>query len=231
MLISTSGHWAGGSNGQICKACRAGVWKCAQCPRETLLALLCLKTWFNHQLYFYHIRRHERPPQRAGPGKSSGGLWLLVIGCSVLWLTGPLLRLSSKLRLLTLSKVRTTLTDNGDIITARPGSLRFLCCPARGRTKPRTEITGLSSWIPSFATVCVLNFSCSLQARDAVSLPLLPLSGDREKWQRSGGPRARWVSRRMHSRWRRWSEPRRDAGRPERMRCLPATRTELMSLI
>lgn len=34
---STTGHRARGTNGQICKACRAGVWKCAQCPRETLL--------------------------------------------------------------------------------------------------------------------------------------------------------------------------------------------------
>lgn len=33
----TTGHRARGTNGQICKACRAGVWKCAQCPRETLL--------------------------------------------------------------------------------------------------------------------------------------------------------------------------------------------------
>ena len=33
----TTGHRARGTNGQICKACRAGVWKCAQCPRETRL--------------------------------------------------------------------------------------------------------------------------------------------------------------------------------------------------
>lgn len=30
-------------------------------------------TRFNHQLRFDHIRRHEQPPQRAGPGESSEG--------------------------------------------------------------------------------------------------------------------------------------------------------------
>lgn len=192
MLLSTieppSDHRALGTNDQICRACWTGVWKCAQCTGETLLALLRLKIWFIHQLFFYHIRRHERPPRRAGPGKCSGGLWSLVIGCSALWLTGHSPRLSSKLGCWHSPKVRTAPTDNGDAVAARPRSLCLHCCSAQGQRDCPTDSTELSSWIPSL-------FDCL-----GFELFLLPTNSWRRLLHRSSpSPRPREMAEKRRS--------------------------------
>lgn len=65
--------WCAKHVGPVCENARSA-------PRETLLALVVIHS--PARAYVYLIRRHELPPQRAGSGKSSGGL-------RIMWLVAP----------------------------------------------------------------------------------------------------------------------------------------------
>lgn len=203
------------TNGQICKPRRAAVCKCALMPPESRpRSFYKHEEMVNHRLSFYHIWRLRQPPQRVGPQRKvprgRDRWWLAALPCD--W-QAALSGCAGSSGCWHSPKVRTALTDNGDVPVARPRS----SCPLSGDGRCEETSTGLDSGFGP-----LLLGPSLLSTRLVLSLALL------EKWQRSDGPPARWASRRTLSPWRRWSERKRDAGQPERMLLLPATTKELM---
>lgn len=170
------------------------------------------------------VRQHQRPPQqRAGPARNFRG------GCDRCWLVAPgcdwqvPLRLSCKPRLLWLSEICTAPTDNGGVIPTRPRTEQ--------RRSPKKAPDGPGGILVKRPA---LRFGACLVPRAPVTprpSSLLVPPRQQGTWQRSGELRAPSASKRTPSRWRRWSEQRRDAGRPARRPKRAAARTERTSLV
>lgn len=158
------------------------------------------------------------PHSRRDQQKVPGGLELPVIGCSLLWLTGRLVRRSSKLR------VVDTVQKCARFTRITEALFHLLCC--------RCLVSVLRP--PSVVVDCLTSTQRLLRTFLQVTETLSSVSrfsvpGRWVKWQRSGAPRAPWASRRTRFRWRLWSERRRDEGRTAKMSCLPDMRTQQTS--
>lgn len=147
---------AGGTNGQICKACRVAVWKCAQCPGGTLLELC--SPWGHDSFTGSALttKGGTSGPHSGRDRRKKRGARSLVIGCPAPGLTAPSLRSSSKLGCWHFPKSQhCTYTDNGDAVTA----LVRLCFSIQGRKtvlhwQPGTSSVDVYFWLRAWVLTC-----------------------------------------------------------------------------